>query len=576
MSKKRSAIFILAFFLAFSCSVFLFRCVTRGEDAKFETYTEELFRQEAASGTITLHYTLKNPEAYNVHHVPVTYGSVSTDKETVCAAAENALASLRSFHRSRLSSENRLTYDVLESYLTASLAESEYLLYEEPLAPLTGTQSQLPILLSEYEFYDIEDCETYLKLLKETPEYFRSIASFEEAKSREGLFMSSRSADGIIEECLAFTSLKDKNYLYSSFEERLSQLDLTDDEKEQYEKTNDEYLKTYVFPAYEELADALEDLRTSGKNENGLHYLPEGDSYYECVVAGETGSSRSIPELQSLTRSQMADDLTAIQEVLESDDLSSSSDLFSGQGTVLSDSNPESILVSLQSKLSGSFPAPPAVNTQIKYIQKDMEEYFSPAFYMIPPIDNSQENVIYINQGHIPDDLTLFTTLAHEGYPGHLYQTTYYASTDPAPIRNLLGFGGYTEGWATYSEMLSYYYADIPKEQAVLLQHNASLILGLYALADMGIHYDGWTLADTVSFFHDYGIGDTDTIKEIYDLIIGDPGNYLKYYIGYVEFLELKKDAIRAWKDDFSQERFHKLILETGPAPFDILREKIQ
>lgn len=194
---------------------------------------------------------------------------------------------------------------------------------------------------------------------------------------------------------------------------------------------------------------------------------------------------------------------------------------------------------------------------------------------MIPAIDNSAENVIYINQGHLPDDLSLFTTLAHEGYPGHLYQTTYYADTDPDPIRNLLSFGGYTEGWATYTEMMSYYYAPISKEQATLMQKNNSIILGLYALADMGIHYEGWTLLETISFFRSYGITDTDTIETIYELIIADPANYLKYYIGYVEFLELKKEAIEQWSDDFSQKKFHTAVLDIGPAPFELIHKNI-
>ena len=204
-----------------------------------------------------------------------------------------------------------------------------------------------------------------------------------------------------------------------------------------------------------------------------------------------------------------------------------------------------------------------------------MEEYLSPAFYMIPAIDNAKENVIYLNPGHMPDDLSLFTTLAHEGYPGHLYQTVYFNAAQPDPIRSLLNFGGYTEGWATYSEMLSYYFAPIEKEQATLMQRNNSVLLGLYALADMGIHYDGWTLLDTVSFFRSYGITDTEAIEEIYDLILSDPANYLKYYIGYVEFLELKKEAIEKWGKDFSQERFHQAVLDVGPAPFELVREYI-
>lgn len=194
---------------------------------------------------------------------------------------------------------------------------------------------------------------------------------------------------------------------------------------------------------------------------------------------------------------------------------------------------------------------------------------------MVPAIDNTKENVIYINQGHIPDDLDFYTTLAHEGYPGHLYQTTYFASTNPAPLRSLLNFGGYTEGWATYSEMMSYYYTSLDKNTATLMQRNSSVILGLYALADMGIHYDGWTLLDTVSFFHEYGIRDTETIENIYDLIIADPANYLKYYIGYAEFLDLKRDAISQKGDAFDQKEFHKAILDIGPASFSILRKYI-
>ena len=107
------------------------------------------------------------------------------------------------------------------------------------------------------------------------------------------------------------------------------------------------------------------------------------------------------------------------------------------------------------------------------------------------------------------------------------------------------------------------------------MQKNTSILLGLYALADMGIHYDGWSLSDTASFFRDYGITDAQAISEIYGLIVSDPANYLKYYIGYLEFLELKKYAIEKWGDKFTQERFHKIILETGPAPFKILRAQM-
>lgn len=575
MSKKRSIIIVSVFLAVLCLSVGLFRHLNRSEDNRFENYTRELFCQEVSGNTITLHYTLKNPASYGIHNTPVSFGSISTDTAAMCASAENALAVLHSYDRSHLSNENRLTYDILEDSLTASSKEAKYALYEEPLAPLTGTQAQLPVLLSEYQFYSSADVDTYLNLLAETPAYFRSILDFEKAKSRQELFMASYSADLIIEECQAFIDMGSDNYLYSSFAERLRALNLKEAEYDEYIKKNSACIKEYIFPAYAELKEGLSELRTTGKNNNGLCYLPDGDKYYELLTARETGSKRSIPELEALTKKQIMTDLSDMQETLASvsEDLSADSDVFKTQGSMLEDSNPLSILTTLSSKLENSFPEPPKVDIQVKYVQKSMEEYLSPAFYMIPAIDNSEDNVIYINQGHLTDDISLFTTLAHEGYPGHLYQTVYYSSLNPDPVRSLLNCGGYTEGWATYCEMMSYYYTPLPKEQAALMQKNSSILLGLYALADMGIHYEGWTLIDTVSFFRSYGITDTDTIEDIYDLIIADPGNYLKYYIGYVEFLELKKEAIDTWGEEFSQKKFHKAVLDIGPAPFDVVRK---
>ena len=123
------------------------------------------------------------------------------------------------------------------------------------------------------------------------------------------------------------------------------------------------------------------------------------------------------------------------------------------------------------------------------------------------------------------------------------------------------------EGWATYAEMCSYYISPLDKSSATLAQKNNSLLLGLYALADLGIHYEGWTLEDTISFFQRYGIEDHDSICEIYNYILGDPANYLAYYVGYLEILSLKQEA------NLSNKEFHQRILEIGPAPFSVIRK---
>lgn len=577
MSKKRIVLIAFAFSVFLIFTSVMFWHSFQNEDKHFEAYTHNLFCQELSGNTLSLHYTLQNPEEYGIENAPVSLGNMSTDSDAICASLENTKAQLSSFDQSRLSAENQLTYDVLGDYLDISLENAPYLLYEEPLAPLTGIQSQLPVLLSEYPFYDTDDMDAYLKLLQQTPDYFQSVLDFEKARANAGLFMSADSVDAILEECDSFLQMGESCYLYTTFQERLEQLSLPETATESYETLHHKAMEESVFPAYEALMAGLSSLMDEAIPNGGLCRLPQGKEYYQALVHAETGSSRSVPELKELTVAQMNEDLNAIQSIYTEfpESLSLSSDLFNGQGITFEDSNPSSILVTLENCMEDAFPELPDVNVQVKYVQKSMEEYLSPAFYMIPPIDNSTENVIYINQGRMPDDLTLFTTLAHEGYPGHLYQTVYYQSLNPDPIRSLLNFGGYTEGWATYCEMISYYYSPLSKEMAALMQKNSSLILGLYALADIGIHYTGWSLAETITFFGSYGITDTGTIQDIYQLIVADPANYLKYYIGYVEFLELKKNAIETWGDDFSQKRFHQEVLEIGPASFNTLKHYI-
>lgn len=555
--------------------------VSSDTNTAFRQFTLELFRQDVAANTIGLHYTLKNPSDYDITHAPVTYGSFSTNTTGVLAALENSLSALSHYHYEDLTEENKLTYDILKSYLQTSLKGAPYLLYEEPLGEITGIQAQLPVLLAEYQFHEIEDVDTYLSLLSCTPDYFNSLISFEKEKADSGLFIPDSTVDAVIDQCSSFVDMKDSNYLLTTFEERLSKIPgLSSTAKETYQKKNQEMIENAVIPAYETLIAALLDLRGSGTNEKGVCHFPNGKEYYSYVVERDTGSSRSVSEIKELINAQISSDLLSIQTLLSKDPelasrpvsaeaTSDKSDIFLQNH--IDRNQPGQILTLLEEKSSAAFPAPPDVTAQVKYVPEAMEPYLSPAFYMIPAIDDQSENVIYINQSHNVDTLKLFTTLAHEGYPGHLYQTTYFAEKNTEPLRSIFNFSGYVEGWATYAEMCSYYLSPLPKEQAALFQKNGSLTLGLYAAADIGIHYDGWSVTDTVRFFSDYGIKDTDAVREIYNLILSDPGNYLKYYVGYLEFVELKKKSMERDGDKFSQKNFHRAVLDVGPAPFDIV-----
>ena len=531
------------------------------ENERFASFTEKLFCKEVATSQISLHYTLKEPEAYGIDKADTAYGMIQTDSTQIKTAAENMQQALYTFSYEKLNVKNRITYDLLKQYLRNVREEADYLYYEEPLNTVNGVQTQIPIVLSEYQFYDRTDVEAYLDVLSETRDYFQQIIAFEREKADKGLFLSDEMADQVLEQCNAFLAMGNGNYLYSTFVSRIGELqELPEKEKSDYIQQNARQMEEQVYPAYEDLIQAVKELKGKGTNEKGLCYFPEGRKYYEWYIQQSVGVTDTIRELEQQTRRQISEDITGMEEAVNE---------AKQAAAIMENGKAERILEKLKKGIANAFPEIPKTSLRIKYVPEEMQEHLSPAFYMIPAIDYTEENVIYVNQIQMRDDLTLFTTLAHEGYPGHLYQTIFFENTDPDPVRSILNFDGYVEGWATYAEMCSYYLMPLSKTQAAILQKNSSVILALYALADMGIHYDGWSRMDTVEFYARYGIRDAETVNKIYDLILGSPGNYLKYYIGYVKFLELKKEWIKSGNQ--SQKEFHQAVLSVGPAPFEIV-----
>ena len=537
----------------------------------FDDYINTLFKDLIKSDTLTLHFMLEHPESYGITDYPISLGDCSVEcMEENQAKQTELLNTLHRYSYDSLSQEQKLTYDVLDDSMKQQQKLDAMPLYQEVLNPLTGTQAQLPVLLAEYKFRSEQDIKDYLALLEQIDHLFDSILDFEQQKSKAGLFMADFAANDVLEQCQEFTSDPQNNYLIHTFEDRLAQVQGLDEARiAAYKEQNKKLVLDTVIPAYQALVRGLTNLLGSGKNEGGLCKLKDGRSYYELLVASATGSNASIHILERMTEKQRRNDLGAMQELLKKNHSLSSAD----GSTALSFSTPDDMLRHLKEKVTASFPASDIEAFEIKYVDPSLEDYLSPAFYLTAPLDNQNENSIYINRASKYSGLKLFTTLAHEGYPGHMYQTNVTQSAGLPLIRSLLSYPGYTEGWATYVEMLSYGYADLPPAEASILQKNQSLLLSLYATCDMKIHYDGWELADVSSFFETYGITDSDSIAEIYHLIIETPANYLKYYIGYLEFLSLKADYKKACGDAYSDQDFHQKVLTLGEAPFPILKK---
>lgn len=539
----------------------------------FSDFCTTLFREEMKSNTMNLHFTLKDPKAAGIDSYEITLGSLSGDSPHNQARQLKKLSEeLKKYSHRSLKGKDRLTCRLLSDYISRQQNLAAYPYYDEPLTPSGGVTSQLPVLLAEYTFRNTRDIKDYLGLLSQMDTYFLGILDYEQKKADAGLFMSDEACLKVIEGCEVFTEHPDDNFLIDTFSNRLNAMDgLTDTQKNAYLKQHSKVLSDHVIPAYSQMIKGLTMLLGRGHNNWGLCNFPEGKAYYEAVVSADTGCDDSVEDLFSQITKARREDLTFCQNLLEKNPkLASQSPK---PDAALKEEN--AMLSRLQKEILTDFPAPPQTEVEICHVDPALSEYLAPAFYITAPIDDISHNRIYINDAKNDTDIYYFTTLAHEGYPGHLYQTICTSSYGAPEVRSLLNYPGYTEGWATYTEMQAFYYAGLDPDLASLLQHNQAATLSLYATADIGIHYFGWEKEKNAAFWSEYGVDDTATVKRITDLILEEPGNYLKYYVGYLKFRQMREQLALENKS-FSVSAFHEAILRTGPSPFSVLEETVR
>ncbi|HIV93414.1 MAG TPA: DUF885 domain-containing protein [Candidatus Eisenbergiella stercoravium] len=603
MKKKLPCLFTAAFFFCF-IGVFLYFFLN-SDARRFRQVTENFFTSSLAGDSLSLHYTLADPSPWLEGPSPATLSVYSSPgRQTSAAVMENLLTALWDIDPERLNEQDAYTLSLLTSWLENELVGAQCEYFEEPLSPTSGMHLELPVLLAEYAFRSREDMEDYLEILESIPDYLNGLGAYEKEKAAAGLFMTEEDAAEVVSQCDAIlneTLLESgTHFLQTTFAERLDRLieagEVDADDRGKYISENDRLLKTVAAPAYESLGDTIFLLSGSGLYEGGLGQISGGIIYYTYLLKRNTGSSRTPEEITRLLSEQLQSDVQQLQEL-------------SGRYRQLTGHTPDSasslfrfpledareILTDLQQRMQDDFPplsglTDMTVSCAIKTVSESLQSYTSPAFYLTPPLDDLTENVIYINPASTGTGLELYTTLAHEGYPGHLYQTVYSRlyenSVTDNPVRGVLSFNGFVEGWAYYVENISYgYAADVLLEnggseadqvlvQLLCLERN--LQINLYCLLDLSIHYYGADREDVFRSLAAFGISDTATAGAIYDYIRREPATYLKYYLSYLEILSLKEEAQELWQEQYSDLRFHTFLLQTGPSDFTNLEKRLR
>ena len=550
---------------------------------KFDRFLNSCFREYAAENTVTLHFKLSNPSAYGIKApVSPTYGDLSSDAlKKNCSRSKELLQKLYTFPTSSLTKKQKLTWQIFQDYLNESIMNEKYILYSSPLGT-NGLQSEIPVTLSEYRLDNEKDIKDYLSLVNQVPELFTQILDFEQERRNAGLISPSFVISDTIDQIDQFLNASEENnLLIQSFEERLAEVEsLSKDQKASYTANNRLLVTDKVLPAYKSLKTSLQTYINESKNTSSKERLCEyknGQDYYKFLLMSNVGTDFSPEDCITILESQLKNtvkdisSLTAKNKDLYTEYLSAAPAL----------SAPKEIMNTLKNDSLVEFPEIKNISCQLKNVPDALSGTSACAFYLVPPIDSTKDNIIYINKSRV-DSNELFSTLAHEGYPGHLYQTNYFLNTNPSPLRTFLHCAGYDEGWGTYAQLYSYNFIEFKNvdEQTTtqlrqLYRDNDLLSLSLSSLSDLYVNYKNYDENALANYLQTYGI-DKDGAQKLYRYVIENPTTYLSYSIGCYELDQLKQTMADSLGKAFKISDFHEAVLNVGSCNFSILRQEIE
>lgn len=547
------------------------------EQQEFEQYLDDYFKDVVTDDTLTYNYTIRDGADYGLEEPEVTLGDpgmtaeeIGQDKEEF----EGWVKKLDAIDRSCLTEDQKLTYDVLDEYFEVSAGIFDNVYLYEPFSPMRGLQANIATNFTDYRFDDKGDVERYIELLGQIPDYFAEYLDFEQEKSEKGYFMSDAVCDKVISQCKDFVADKENHFMVITFNDNIDALDfLTDEEKAEYKEANKQAVVNSLLPAFENVAAVLSGLKGTGTNDGGKEY-------YEYLLKNFAGTAKSPEEVIDMLDTELQKLMVSLYQYYLGNQ--AAYEYFAANYDSIFAETDQMTASEMVDKMmetaSEHYPDAGTINYKAEALDKNLETIMDDvlAYYMAPAIDDPDNNLIRVNGLHTDG---MWTTLAHEGYPGHMLQNAYYMSTDPEPVRTLMNFLGYKEGWAMYACYDSLYYYEYEEPEygdtiAALYQLNDEMSYLMMGRVDLGINYEGWTLQDTADYLTKNGM-DGSAAQELYTTMVGDPAVYQSYSTGYYEMKELRDYAEEKMGDDFDLKTFNTIILETGPCQFDILKEQV-
>ena len=541
----------------------------------FHALDLEVFRWYATLDGYSFHMFIDNPASFSIDHasVPMTLGEFTEEDST--RIAQNAtvyLDRLNAINREEIKPETQFSYDVLQQILTDYAADDLYPYYYEPLTEYSGLHSNMPLSFALFELKNVQDVEDYLTLLADMPRYMGQVLAYEQKRAELGMFMTEPALDAILEHCKTIIDAKDTSFLYVTFEEGIDALTgLSAEQAQAYKDRNKSLLQNEYIDSFQTLYDGLAKLRKNCRSyDEAASYNEEEKAYFEYSMQSAGCNSLSVAETLEMLKTELNYLFYEFMQISNDNP-----DIYDAEVNLTS-GNMQQDLDYLQQIIQPLLPALPEHNLTLTDVPEELQGQFSPAAYVIPSMDDWKDNIIYINTAS--EDPTLLLTLAHEGYPGHMYQYIYQRSMDSLGLmQRAANFSGYAEGWAQFAEFLAVENQGRYDQNLVRFYFDYGQIVNtiLPAIISILVNYYGYSQDGVENALTGMGFDGEYLASIFYNTVIDQPYYFFDYAIGYTQLAQLYREIKDDLGDSFDMAAFLKAYLDLGPGNFDLIKEKM-
>lgn len=552
------------------------------QQKKFDEFIEQEFVETMESNYLNTHILMEHPEKYgiDVSKLPMQIDDPVTEETRAknVEDTEKSAKEFKQFDRDNLTEEQQDTYDIFAYMLEnqQDSLDSKFDYMQPYFESIAGIHTQLPTLFSDLTLRNEQDVKNLITLVNSTKTYMDSLIAYTKKQEEKGTLMID--IDSVKEYCDKIVKKGEDSDVLRSMNSNIEALKLGDKITADYEAQLKEAFTSSFVPAYQDVSKAMSELDVSKNNKKGLSNLENGKAYYEILFKDATGTDKSIEEMKKSLSDNAVESLNAARSIVAKNP--TAYDAFTSGKTKTGYKDFKSMLKDLNTDIEADFPSVGALNYNIEPLSKEVASNGIAAYFNIPALDATTPNEIRVNTQEDQLDiqsLDTFSTVAHEGLPGHMYQINYDYQNQSSNWRKAIpSLLGYTEGYATYVELYSLKYLDHVDANVIALQQYMTAYQNdIVALIDIGIHYEGWSIGDTSKFLEQNGL-DSSAAEGLYSSIQPNPTAFLSYYAGYVEIMELKEEAQDQLGDKFNDKDFHTALLKSGTAPFSVVKKNIE